>query len=64
MRADCCLQLCAPAAPASASALLSLCAQWLQQIEVTESALQQKMLDLENEKVWERGGGEGVGGTA
>ncbi|KAM6203343.1 janus kinase and microtubule-interacting protein 3 isoform 11-T11 [Sarcoramphus papa] len=26
------------------------CAQWLQQIEVTESALQQKMLDLENEK--------------
>uniref|UniRef100_A0A8C3PZU7 Janus kinase and microtubule interacting protein 3 n=1 Tax=Chrysolophus pictus TaxID=9089 RepID=A0A8C3PZU7_CHRPC len=36
--------------PASASALLCLCAQWLQQIEVTESALQQKMLDLENEK--------------
>lgn len=28
--------------------------QWLQQIEVTESALQQKMLDLENEKVLER----------
>uniref|UniRef100_A0A8B9VJK6 Janus kinase and microtubule interacting protein 3 n=1 Tax=Anas zonorhyncha TaxID=75864 RepID=A0A8B9VJK6_9AVES len=31
-------------------AALCLCAQWLQQIEVTESALQQKMLDLENEK--------------
>ncbi|KAM9285182.1 janus kinase and microtubule-interacting protein 3 isoform 1-T1 [Morus bassanus] len=29
---------------------LCFCAQWLQQIEVTESALQQKMLDLENEK--------------
>lgn len=29
--------------------------QWLQQIEVTESALQQKMLDLENEKVPGRG---------
>uniref|UniRef100_A0A8C5U5G6 Janus kinase and microtubule interacting protein 3 n=1 Tax=Malurus cyaneus samueli TaxID=2593467 RepID=A0A8C5U5G6_9PASS len=30
--------------------LCSLFSQWLQQIEVTESALQQKMLDLENEK--------------
>ncbi|XP_041317202.1 janus kinase and microtubule-interacting protein 3 isoform X4 [Pyrgilauda ruficollis] len=28
----------------------ALSPQWLQQIEVTESALQQKMLDLENEK--------------
>lgn len=37
------------AAPRAHFALL--CAQWLQQIEVTESALQQKMLDLENEKV-------------
>lgn len=34
--------------------------QWLQQIEVTESALQQKMLDLENEKV--PGGQEGQQG--
>ncbi|XP_062351995.1 janus kinase and microtubule-interacting protein 3 isoform X2 [Cinclus cinclus] len=32
------------------SGLSSLPPQWLQQIEVTESALQQKMLDLENEK--------------
>lgn len=40
--------------------LALLCAQWLQQIEVTESALQQKMLDLENEKV--PGGRAGAGG--
>lgn len=28
-----------------------LCAQWLESIEVMKSALQQKMLDLESEKV-------------
>lgn len=27
------------------------CVQWLEQIEVTKSALQQKMLDIESEKV-------------
>lgn len=32
-------------------AILAISLQWLQQIEVTESALQQKMVDLENEKV-------------
>ncbi|XP_061857007.1 janus kinase and microtubule-interacting protein 3 isoform X1 [Colius striatus] len=42
----CCL--CAASARPNTHSLL--CAQWLQQIEVTESALQQKMLDLENEK--------------
>ncbi|XP_053889940.1 janus kinase and microtubule-interacting protein 3 isoform X3 [Malaclemys terrapin pileata] len=34
-----------------ARTVLTLAEKWLQQIEVTESALQQKMLDLENEKV-------------
>lgn len=29
----------------------SVCAQWLQRIEETESALQRKMVDLESEKV-------------
>ncbi|XP_071605840.1 janus kinase and microtubule-interacting protein 3 isoform X9 [Heliangelus exortis] len=33
-----------------ARTVLTLAEKWLQQIEVTESALQQKMLDLENEK--------------
>lgn len=35
--------------------------QWLKQIEGTEAALTQKMLDLEKEKVkaWEGGRGEG-----
>ncbi len=31
--------------------LLTSCVQWLEQIEVTKSALQQKMLDIGNEKV-------------
>lgn len=52
----------APAPQAQAPALC-FCAQWLQQIEVTESALQQKMLDLENEKV-PRGEGSGLVGEA
>ncbi|XP_053244824.1 janus kinase and microtubule-interacting protein 3 isoform X7 [Podarcis muralis] len=33
-----------------ARTVLTLAEKWLQQIEVTESALQQKMIDLENEK--------------
>ncbi|XP_062435607.1 janus kinase and microtubule-interacting protein 3 isoform X5 [Rhea pennata] len=33
-----------------ARTVLTLAEKWLQQIEVTEAALQQKMLDLENEK--------------
>ncbi|KAM9325415.1 janus kinase and microtubule-interacting protein 3 isoform 11-T11 [Gastrophryne carolinensis] len=33
-----------------ARTVLNLAEKWLQQIEVTESALQQKMVDLENEK--------------
>ncbi|MBN3299018.1 JKIP3 protein, partial [Amia calva] len=33
-----------------ARTILTLAEKWLQQIEVTKSALQQKMLDLENEK--------------
>ncbi|XP_043839696.1 janus kinase and microtubule-interacting protein 3 isoform X12 [Dromiciops gliroides] len=33
-----------------ARTVLTLAEKWLQQIEVTESALQQKMVDLENEK--------------
>ncbi|XP_039626342.1 janus kinase and microtubule-interacting protein 3 isoform X10 [Polypterus senegalus] len=33
-----------------ARTILALAEKWLQQIEVTKSALQQKMLDLENEK--------------
>uniref|UniRef100_A0A8C6ZMY2 Janus kinase and microtubule interacting protein 3 n=1 Tax=Nothoprocta perdicaria TaxID=30464 RepID=A0A8C6ZMY2_NOTPE len=33
-----------------ARTVLTLAEKWLQQIELTESALQQKMLDLENEK--------------
>lgn len=33
-------------------------AQWLQQIEETESALQRKMADLESEKVGGRPGGQ------
>ncbi|KAM8924195.1 janus kinase and microtubule-interacting protein 3 isoform 4-T4 [Pelodytes ibericus] len=33
-----------------ARTVLNLAEKWLQQIEVTESALQQKMIDLENEK--------------
>ncbi|KFO94346.1 Janus kinase and microtubule-interacting protein 3, partial [Buceros rhinoceros silvestris] len=33
-----------------ARTVLTLAEKWLQQIEMTESALQQKMLDLENEK--------------
>lgn len=32
----------------------SVCTQWLQQIEETESALQRKMVDLESEKVGAR----------
>ncbi|XP_073504328.1 janus kinase and microtubule-interacting protein 1 isoform X2 [Phyllobates terribilis] len=34
-----------------AGTVLSLCEKWLKQIEVTEAALTQKMIDLENEKV-------------
>ncbi|XP_051893868.1 LOW QUALITY PROTEIN: janus kinase and microtubule-interacting protein 1-like [Pristis pectinata] len=34
-----------------ARTVLSLCEKWLKQIEGTEAALHQKMLDLENEKV-------------
>ncbi|XP_073466479.1 janus kinase and microtubule-interacting protein 1 isoform X7 [Aquarana catesbeiana] len=33
-----------------AGTVLSLCEKWLKQIEVTEAALTQKMIDLENEK--------------
>ncbi|NWW79612.1 JKIP3 protein, partial [Climacteris rufus] len=42
-----------------ARTVLTLAEKWLQQIEVTESALQQKMLDLENEKVPGQGAGRG-----
>ncbi|XP_063779606.1 janus kinase and microtubule-interacting protein 1 isoform X2 [Pseudophryne corroboree] len=34
-----------------AGTVLSLCEKWLKQIEVTEAALTQKMIDVENEKV-------------